>query len=148
MLTDSLYWLGTYQIELDGLHDCSMCSLILRVVSCHISGVYLMQISGGCWLTAEIYHSTNLTISHILQCLIEVLGGGNISINKAHIFSKSEAHARIWSIFNCFEWILMCYCKIWLHEWHHIFWFQNILKLCLIICLTIKSNFELKAKGP
>lgn len=138
MLTDSLYWLGTYQIELDVLQDCSMCSLILGVVRCDISGVYLIQISGDYWLTAETYHSTNLTISHILLWLIEVLGGGEYlhqqKINKincrAHIFSKSDAHDRIWSMFNCFEWILMCYCKIWCREWYRCYWFQNIWQLC------------------
>lgn len=51
MLTDSFYWLGIYQIELAGLHDWSMCSLILRVVRCEVSGVYLIWISGGYWLT-------------------------------------------------------------------------------------------------
>lgn len=51
MLTDSFYWLGIYQIELAGLHDWSMCSLIPRVVRCKVSGVYLIWISGGYWLT-------------------------------------------------------------------------------------------------
>lgn len=97
MPTDSLYWLGTYQIESDGLHDCSMCSLILGVVRCDISGVYLIQISGDYWLTAETYRSTNLTISHILLWLIEVLGGKDICINKIKstaelIFPANQMH--------------------------------------------------------
>lgn len=60
MLTDSLYWLGIYQIELDGLHDWSMCSLILQVVRCDVSGVYLIWVSGGYWLTAVNISQHNL----------------------------------------------------------------------------------------
>lgn len=60
MLTDSLYWLGIYQIELDGLHDWSMCSLILQVVRCDVSGVYLIWISGGYWLTVVNISQHNL----------------------------------------------------------------------------------------
>lgn len=60
MLTDSLYWLGTYQIELDGLHDWSMCSLILQVVRCNVSGVYLIWVSGGYWLTVVNISQHNL----------------------------------------------------------------------------------------
>lgn len=60
MLTDSLYWLGIYQIELDGLHDWSMCSLILQVVRCDVSGVYLIWVSGGYWLTAVNISPHNL----------------------------------------------------------------------------------------
>lgn len=60
MLTDSLYWLGIYQIELDGLHDWSMCSLILQVVRCNVSGVYLIWVSGGYWLTAVNISQHNL----------------------------------------------------------------------------------------
>ncbi len=60
MLTDSLYWLGMYQIELDGLHDWSMCSLILQVVRCDVSGVYLIWVSGGYWLTAVNISQHNL----------------------------------------------------------------------------------------
>lgn len=65
MLTDSLYWLGIYQIELDGLHDWCMCSLILQVVRCDVSGVYLISVSGGCWLTAVNISQHNLNhLSH------------------------------------------------------------------------------------
>lgn len=118
MLTDSLYWLGIYQIELDGLHDWSMCSLILQVVRCDVSGVYLISVSGGYWLTAVNISQHNL--NHLSHTSVE--DGrlkNNICINNKQrryilYFHKSMENNRSWSTRWSWETVRM---DGW-HEYH------------------------------
>lgn len=103
MLTDSFYWLGIYQIELAGLHDWSMCSLILRVVRCEVSGVYLIWISGGYWLTVVNISQHKPKPSPTYLCgrwkdgKIDLHQQTKKRIRVSHIFSKSSAYDRKWS---------------------------------------------------
>lgn len=68
ILSDSLYWHGIYQIELDGLHNWSICSLNWKCWEA-TSQECLIQISRGYWVTAvnRLYHNITLCFSHTTE---------------------------------------------------------------------------------